>query len=348
MASPIAQQAASVGLPEPNVNSSAQSRPLSSRQIRQAEQKLMATSANMNSRTPREPLSPPGVFSDPMIILSALDHRQSVIILHGRGSTADEFAPDILATKASDSEKTLQETFPRARIIFPTASRNRATIYKRSSPHQWFDNWHLDDHTCRQDLIAPMLKKSVAYIHGLLKYEIEAVGAENVVLWGLSQGCATTLSALLTWEGADIAGVVGMCGYLPWGNVVRDIATATSEDDMFAKTDGEDDDDPFAHSGDEDEDEERDTAADALSFFREEIEMDVEGTRFRQIPVFLGHGMEDTQVPTELGREARSCLDLLGVDVEMKWYPRLGHWYSEDMFRDIFRFLTDKLKVKDE
>lgn len=64
------------------------------------------------------------------------------------------------------------------------------------------------------------LRQSVEFVHGLLREEIEAVGRENVVLWGLSQGCATSLVSLLIWEGAPFAATVGMCGWLPFDGLV--------------------------------------------------------------------------------------------------------------------------------
>ena len=85
--------------------------------------------------------------------------------------------------------------------------------------------------------------------------------------------------------------------------------------------------------------------SEAVKFLRAELDMDdKKGAVFQQIPIFLGHGVEDPQVKIDLGREARECLELLGVDIHMVEYEALGHWYSEKMFRDIFHFLTSVLK----
>ncbi|APA09756.1 hypothetical protein SS1G_06046 [Sclerotinia sclerotiorum 1980 UF-70] len=287
-----------------------------------------------------------------MILDPVLPHKQTFIILHGRGSFAEKFAPPLLEMK--NDHETIQTAFPHAKIVFPTASRNRATIYKKSFTHQWFDCWHLEDYKKRQDMMRPGLHQSCNYIHFLLKREIEIVGAENVVLWGLSQGCATSLSSLLAWNDEPFAAVVGMCGWLPFGNVVEELSAKSSsqfctaesqdgDDDLFARSDYEHD--PFARSDGEAASEESSLQASALSFFREEIDMDQKkGTIFQQIPVFLGNGMEDPKVSIEMGREAGRCLDLLGVDVKIKEYDGLGHWYSEHMLSDIFRFLKQNLK----
>ena len=215
------------------------------------------------------------------------------------------------------------------------------------------------------------LHKSCKYIHGVLEKEIEIIGGENVVLWGLSQGCATSLSSLLTWDGKPFAATVGMCGYLPFGNHIEDIANpqksrATDnsfsmeedeeDDDPFSRSDDEDgDDDPFSHSGHENDNDDifsqskyqsdrGDLPTQAVKFFREELQMEEkEGMVFQQVPVFLGHGTADEKVDLKMGKEARSCLDQIGIEVRMVEYPDLGHWYSPEMLSDIFAFLKKNL-----
>lgn len=262
----------------------------------------------------------------------------------------------MLVTKATGTHDTLQTAFPHAKIIFPTASRNRATIYKRSYTHQWFDNWHLEKHTERQDLMTKGLRKSVLYIHSLLRQEIAIVGAENVVLWGLSQGCATALTAFLTWDGEPLAAVVGMSGWLPFANVMLDMLEENESGDDCSQ---QYDDDPFTRSGDEDDDRltvgdtsvhqdpESACAIQAVNALREELELSkTQRNTFRNIPIFLGHGTEDDKVKIGLGRESEKCLRSLGARVQMVEYEGLGHWYSEDMFRDIFLFLKDALEIE--
>ncbi|KAF8858477.1 alpha/beta-hydrolase [Acephala macrosclerotiorum] len=300
----------------------------------------------MASETPRENASVPPAYPEPLIVQPLQEHRQTFIILHGRGSFAAKFAPPLQEIVASDGDN-IQSAFPHAKLIFPTAPLTRATIYKRSYTHQWFNNWHLEHYTKRQDLQVDGLRASCTYIHSILKGEIEIVGAKNVVLWGLSQGCATSLTSLLTWDGGPFAATVGMCGWLPFSNVIMEIACG----------DGPDNDDPFSHSGDEDGDLspinkgwKADSGNQAVAYLREELEMDVKkaGNVYLNVPVFLGHGTEDERVSIDLGREAKSCLDLIGVDAQMNEYEGLGHWYSEDMLRDIFQFLKEKLRLGEE
>jgi hypothetical protein len=74
-------------------------------------------------------------FPEPITASPQLEQLQSFIILHGRGSTAEKFAPPLPETATASSEK-LQTAFPHAKLIFLTAFRTRATIYKRSYMHQ--------------------------------------------------------------------------------------------------------------------------------------------------------------------------------------------------------------------
>ncbi|GAB1314824.1 hypothetical protein MFIFM68171_05034 [Madurella fahalii] len=94
---------------------------------------------------------PPGFFP-PSLTIPPLTppHKQTFILLHGRGSSASKFGPPFLSTVFRDpaaTQKTtitLQTAFPNAKFVFPVAPRSRATIYKRSIINQWFDSWHMD------------------------------------------------------------------------------------------------------------------------------------------------------------------------------------------------------------
>jgi predicted esterase len=157
-----------------------------------------------------------------MIYPPTQEHRQTFIVLHGRGSWAKKFGPSFLASTK------LQEEFPHAKIIFPTAPQTRASTYDDWKVHQWFDTWHLttdpDERIDNETRMVGGLWASCPFICNLLKQEIEIIGRENVVLWGVTQGCAISLASLLTWESEPFAAVVGMCGWLPLGNHIWAIA----------------------------------------------------------------------------------------------------------------------------
>lgn len=168
------------------------------------------------------------------------------------------------------------------------------------------------------------------------------MGVGNVVLWGLSQGCAAALVAMLTWEGEALGAVVGMCGWLPFRRQLEEIVRGEQAGDVMG--------------GDEEDVFEADTARpvgegpveNAITWLREELEMPKGQTTmsFQQVPVFLGHGVEDDKVLVDLGSEAAHCLRSLGVNVHWTEYKGLGHWYSKDMLCDIKDFIQRQGKVQ--
>lgn len=296
-------------------------------------------------------------YPEPVVVPPRqLPHRQTFILLHGRGSWADKFAPALLKTAVSAppssslaSPQTLVCIFPHAKFVFPTATRTRATIYRRSLTHQWFNNWKLDlPATEREDLQVPGLRDTTAYLHSLIRDEVAATpggDARNVVLVGLSQGCAASLVSLLLWEGAPLGAVVGMCGWLPFCARMREqLDDAASGGDQRGAGEA---DDVFVVQR-EDEGEEKEPARVAVDWLREELDVPSKGNGghqsdlvFRNVPVFLGHGAEDDKVHVSLGRDAAGLLESLGAEAVWKEYETLGHWYSGGMLRDVVDFVFE-------
>ncbi|KAG8166209.1 hypothetical protein KVR01_004761 [Diaporthe batatas] len=318
---------------------------------------------------------PPPLIFEPL----QLPHRQTFILLHGRGSWAEKFAPELLQTPLPRSSPqnhagssqcaksahgptnalpdqkpamTLQTSFPHARFVFPTAPRRRAALNRRALTHQWFDSWKLDPPaTEREELQIEGLRGTALYLHELLRGEIARVpgGARNVVLGGLSQGCAASLVALLLWEGEGLGGVVGMCGRLPFAD--RIIAEARDEGGYQELGF-----DPFAADGSDAGDvghgsEVEDTPVrKAAGWLREQLDLPAPEASsgilpLQKVPIFLGHGAQDEKVSIELGRRAAECLETLGARVCWKEYGDLGHWYSPEMLGDLACFLLETLAV---
>ncbi|KAH8903785.1 alpha/beta-hydrolase, partial [Coniochaeta sp. PMI_546] len=288
-------------------------------------------------------------YPDPLVVPPlTLPHKQTFILLHGRGSSGAKFGPPLSA-------------FPHARFVFPTAARRRATVYRRAYTHQWFDNWKLDPPaTDREELQTSGLRETTADLHGLLRAEIAAVSGEaaNVVFGGLSQGCAASLTALLLWDGEPLGAVVGMCGWLPFAaglmqqvSMFTDPASTVGDGSAEGHSAAIDDDafDPFEREdGDDGKGEDAATATSAptraIEWLKEEIQTQTVGTSlagavFGRTPIFLGHGTEDDRVSVILGREAADCLERLGFEVCWREYQSLGQWYSGNMLGDMVGFL---------
>jgi predicted esterase len=274
-------------------------------------------------------------FKAPLIFEPSEKHRQTFIILHGRGSTAEKFAEPfqsypVSPLDESSESKSFREHFPDTKFVFPTASLRRATIWRRSLTHQWFDNWSLDRPEYREDLQSEGLRESSSFVHGLLRQEIDIIGAQNVFLIGLSQGCATSLTALLTWTGPAFAGILGMCGWMPFRKRIEEAIQEPTEDP---------DDDPFEST-------ESTAASEKVTMAHEWLNEELVTTpekqhaRLTSIPLFLGHGTLDEKVPCKLGKAASQLFSALGFDVAWKEYEDLGHWYSGEMLRDMIMFIN--------
>jgi predicted esterase len=214
---------------------------------------------------------------------------------------------------------------------------------------QWFDNWKLTAPDERPEWMVEGLRESAAFVQGIVREEVRKVGYENVVLGGLSQGCAAILTTMILNSGETInrdrevsdtlpVAFFGMCGWLPFAKVIEEElglnATrdneggAGNETDIFERNQG------------------RDTEKMHLGMIRRLLRSKLDlptpdGERDVMRPVFIGHGDLDDRVSVNLGRQAAMCLEGMGLNVRWKEYELLGHWYSDDMLRDILMFLQE-------
>jgi predicted esterase len=300
----------------------------------------------------------------PLIVPPLHDHKMTMIILHGRGSTAEKFAEPLLThvvspvdtAPAASTEspadnsptplKSFQEHFPNTKFVFPTAPLRRAAAFKRSLTHQWFDNWSLVEPELKQYLQAQGLRETSVYLHDLLRDEIKIVGRSNVVLMGLSQGCAASITAMLLWKGERIGALVGMCGYLPFRKGMYESGEDASSGDIESLL-GSDDDQEDMFERDDEESGSGSKFETAVDWLREELGIsqdhggiDEQSCSLQSIPVFMGHGRDDEKVPCHIGKLAADFLG--GIDVSVTWkdYAGLGHWYSADMLRDVVGFVN--------
>ncbi|KEY71294.1 hypothetical protein S7711_05887 [Stachybotrys chartarum IBT 7711] len=266
-------------------------------------------------------------YPSPLVVEPlSMPNKQTFILLHGRGSSGEKFGPALLGTPIGSFEPltgktaSLANAFPHARFVFPTAARRWATIYRRAYTNQWFDNWKLDPPaTDREELQIPGLCETVSYLHDLLRAEIALVpgGVSSIVFGGLSQGCAASLIALLLWEGEPIGAALGMCGWLPFRmrldeqaseEQVQNTGTVNSDEDIF---------DPFeADAGNEAV---LDPSLRAICWLRDEIDCpaascDATSLACQNIPLFLGHGVEDDRGQTQFGKNMRD----LGIGILKK------------------------------
>ncbi|MCJ1419024.1 hypothetical protein MMC32_005375 [Xylographa parallela] len=289
---------------------------------------------------------------EPLIYPAQSEHTHTFIFLHGRGDTAQNFAPRFLLSEHS-SGRPLQDLLPGVKFIFPTAKRRRMAANNRCTISQWFDIVSLTDSAKREEVQVEGLRESSAMIYQIIMRETASIPCGNIVLGGLSQGCATALYALLTFYDATlgdsavrpaIGAVVGMSGWLPFRKQIDEIMSGAEGSDQ-----GED---PY-NRGKEGLDSGTTTSTEtqAVNFLRENVDLPAltasQPTAALRTPVFLGHGTADLTVDVTLGEGAASTLESLGMDVRWVPYKDFYHWYKEpEEIDDVVAFLQEKVDLK--
>lgn len=139
-------------------------------------------------------------------------HKCTIIFLHGRDSTAQEFAAEFFESQASDS-RTFQECLPGARWVFPTADMIASKRFGMNLS-QWYDMQSTEDpqNTTGHE---QQLDASARRICQIIQTEAARVGGhQRVFVGGISQGSTTALRALFL-EGECLGGFVGLSSWLP-------------------------------------------------------------------------------------------------------------------------------------
>lgn len=119
-------------------------------------------------------------------------HTNTVILLHGRDSEAQEFASEFFECEATgpETDRTLKALFPTVRWVFPQAKPLHSERFNMEMS-QWFDMWSVEDPQERIELQISGLRSSVELIAELIKEEELLVPRKRIFLGGISQGFAT-------------------------------------------------------------------------------------------------------------------------------------------------------------
>ncbi|KAI0459076.1 acyl-protein thioesterase [Xylaria acuta] len=279
----------------------------------------------------------------PYIVEPVARHTHTIILLHGLSSNGEKFGEELLETGRTKNGKTLPELLPGTRFVFPTAKRRRSSAFGRKRLTQWFDIARLSDPSYRKETQLQGLAESAVEIRELLQQETALVSPAGIILGGLSQGCAMSLSVLLSLE-FPLRGYIDICGYLPFQHDIEDAACGGNE----TQSDGNDDGNPFAVSDDEDA-QPADPTVRALIFERDLLGLVplpnvTTGQTAFSTPIFLGHGDADEKKPHVLGEAAARTMRAAGYNVDWKLYPGLGHWYKiPEEIEDIANFIGKRV-----
>ena len=89
-------------------------------------------------------------------------HTHTIIFLHGRDCTAEEFVTELFESQASDA-RTFPQMFPHLKWVFP-CSKVRPSVRFGSDMRQWFDIWSVESPEERIELQIPGLRESAEAI----------------------------------------------------------------------------------------------------------------------------------------------------------------------------------------
>jgi lysophospholipase-2 len=229
-------------------------------------------------------------------------HTHTVILLHGRGSNAIEFASEFFESQASD-DRFLSQIFPTYKWVFPCAALRHAQI-EGEELHQWFDMECVQKpYHDPEKLQIIGLRESLEFIRDVIEREAREVGGfDKVFLGGISQGCATAITACLTVQ-TPLAGFIAFSGWCPFAKLGSEGSSKCIED-LHALVE-------WLH----------DVVIDSVGV--ENIQLAL------QIPVLVEHALDDEVVPPALGRDLRDTLMSLGSEVQLAEYENGGHWINE-------------------
>ncbi|KAH4863483.1 hypothetical protein HBI82_076430 [Parastagonospora nodorum] len=258
------------------------------------------------------------------VVAPTATHTHTMILLHGRGSNATEFASEFFESQASH-DRFLTQIFPGYKWVFPCAAIRYAQS-EEEDMHQWFDMVSVQK-PCHdpENIQIPGMRESVSLISDIIRKEaVEIGGLDKVFLGGISQGCATAISALLTVQDR-IAGFIGFSGWCPFSEVVSDSVSGDSDNMRALSTWLQERRHPSRVAG-------------------APLEVS-EITSSLLTPVLLQHAKDDGVVPVALGQDLRNKLAVLGTDVQWRAYEEGGHWINEpNGIDDMINFINSSAK----
>lgn len=246
-------------------------------------------------------------------IYPAVPHTHTIIFLHGRDSTATEFALELFESQATNG-KTLPEALPSIKWIFPTAKLRKSSRFGEEVS-QWFDIWAVESPQNRLDIQQPGLRESVTQILNIIDEEAKSTPHERIILAGISQGCAIAIHTLFNCD-RRLGGFIGLSSWMPYLCQIEHICSDTADEKK------------------------RMAAIRAISSSSQAIPFVSGEQSCLRTPVFLGHCKDDQVVSVSDGKLLGECLRKLGMLVKQVYYEDGGHWLNEpNGVDDILGFL---------
>lgn len=173
------------------------------------------------------------------------ERTHTIILLHGRGQTAEDFANDFFDTMYEHLDKCVTELFPSFKWVFPSARQLPAVALQDECEQkfilQWFDMQSTKDPRKGEKYQQSEFDASVSYIQSIVKTEAAILGDmergyPRIVLGGFDQGCAVAMQALLNRNTKELAGFIGLNGRMRLPNPLDSIDDNNEVLQTFAHT----------------------------------------------------------------------------------------------------------------
>jgi lysophospholipase-2 len=240
-------------------------------------------------------------------------HTHTIIFLHGRDSEAEEFSSELFESEASPTtaaqqDLTLPALLPTVRWVFPTAPILRSERFDVEMS-QWFDMWSVEDPEQENQAQHDSLNPTIERIVNLIKNEERDVPRNKVFLCGISQGFAAALTAYFAEGQGGLAGLVGLCSWMPFAGLVEQQVAAQQgalDNADFSALQ------KISYTGNKEFTSKLASPADMMA-----------------TPVFLAHASDDEVVPVRNALRMKQTLAGLGLVVEWHEYQEGGHWVNE-------------------
>lgn len=279
--------------------------------------------------------SPPVLQSDirppPLIVESPEVNKNTLILLHGTSSYGTAFAKEVLNLVHFDV------LLPYTKLIFPSGSLRKTTVFGGKLTHAWFDITDFADRTEGEQQQKEGLKESVEYLGQLVRDVVEDKSRDgnfDVFVGGLSQGCATSMILLLSGEldrlglSRKFGGFVGFSGWLPFRRQIDEVAAVgknSTEKRILVQ-----------------------------KWLRSELglppvsPLDSTESFGKGMRIFLAHGTNDGKVKPEWGEDMKKVLEAVGYKVEWKLYEDLGHVVVADELNGMASFIRQNSTVQND
>lgn len=231
------------------------------------------------------------------------EHTHTFIFLHGQSSSAHEVSQQLWDTRDSQGVS-IQHIFPSVKWVFPQASEIFSNRFQ-TNVREWSNLWDSRNPDERRELQIPGLRSVIPELVELIQREARVVGLENIILGGISHGCATAIQVLLNMKGQTgrLCAFIGLSGWMSFS----ESSAQESGELLGLETLGPTDD------------------------------------LYHNTPVFVSHCADDNVTSIEQGKRLRDTLTAYGMTVTWKEYSTGGHWLNIPQgIEDVVAFLLSQ------